>query len=137
MQAKEEKGRVIARLMDGEDLFCSMAKLVEDFKIKSAIIVSGIGMLREFELNFFKDGKYLPAFRKEAMELVAMHGSIAEDGSLHIHCAVAGEDHTVMGGHLTKAKAAVLTELVILKLDKVRIGREHNPKTGLRETTVS
>lgn len=127
---------IVCKLDDGEDLFASIERLIDDFNVSSGIIVTNIGMLRDVEINFFRDGRYEAKALKGPMELVAMHGSIAVDGSIHIHCALADEDHAVHGGHLTKATVAVLNEIVIRRLDHITLGREYNERSGLKETTV-
>ena len=89
MKAREEGGLIFAKLDDGEDLLGCIEKLCSEFNVSSGIILSNIGMLRDFELNFYSPDGYQPKLYSEPMELVAMHGSIAADGSIHIHCAVA------------------------------------------------
>ncbi|MCG2827121.1 MAG: DUF296 domain-containing protein, partial [Thermoplasmatales archaeon] len=67
-------------------------------------------------------------------ELVSMHGSIAE--TFHIHCTLADEKQRVYGGHLFKGIVSVVNELMILKLNKIRLKREKDKKTGLKTLEI-
>ena len=126
---------IVAKLDHGEDLFGSIEKLIEEHGLESALVLSGIGMLSDFTLGYFNQKEYEWKHIEEPMELVSLHGSIA-GGSIHLHCAVVGPDHMVRGGHLKEARVCVLNELVIRRLDRIKLGRGHNPRSGLAEMTV-
>ena len=57
MKSGLENNIIFAKLDDGEDLFGCIQQLVQEHGITSGIILSNIGMLKDFELNFFKDGR--------------------------------------------------------------------------------
>jgi len=134
MQFKTESNIVIVRLDDGEDFFESMEKVVKSCEIESGMILSGIGQLKNFELGYFNGGKYVKKTFEKPMELVSMHGSIAE--TFHIHCTLADEKQRVYGGHLFKGIVSVVNELMILKLNKIRLKREKDKKTGLKTLEI-
>ena len=138
MQSSEENNRIIAKLDDGQNLFSALGKIMMKHGAESAVILSGIGMLRDFELGYYDGGKYITKLFNEPMELLSMHGSIAasEESSIHIHVALADEGHNVIGGHLMKAKVCVLNEIVLQKLDRIELGRRLNEKSGLYELDI-
>jgi len=134
MQFKTESNIVIAKLNDGEDFFKSMEKIVKKCNIKSGIVLAGIGQLKNFELGYFDGKKYVKKTFKKPMELVSMQGSIAE--TFHIHCALADEKQNVYGGHLFNGVVGVVNEIVILKLNKIKLKREKDKKTGLKTLKI-
>jgi len=136
MQYAEDDDLIIAKLDDGEDLFKSIQAIVDGCEIDQALVLSGIGMLKDFTVGYFNGQEYEWKHYHDAHELVAMHGSIA-GGVIHLHCAVVSHDHHVKGGHLKLAKVCVLNELVLRKMKTVKLGREKNQKSGLAELTVS
>lgn len=133
MQTGIEGSFVVVKLDDGEDLFESIRQVIEERNIESGIVLTGIGMLRDFEVGYFDGDKYITESYEEAHELVALHGSLTEKGDIHLHCALAGRDHRIIGGHLVKGTVAVLNEITLLKFPSLRFSREINPKSGLKE----
>ncbi len=129
---------IVLKLDDGEELFECLEKAIAEYDIRSGMIVSGIGMLADFEIGFFKDGDYDWVVHEQPHELVAMHGSIStkDETMIHIHVGVAGPDHGLLGGHLKRARVCVLNEILILKLDGVEFSRVLNPKSGLKELQI-
>jgi len=129
---------IMAKLEDGEDLLASLQLVVKEHRIDSGTVLWGIGMLRDFEVGYF-DGK---AYHRKTFgaphELLALHGSIAAraDPVFHLHVAGGTESHGVVGGHLFKATVNVLSEVCIARFDRIRLGRELNPRSGLRELVV-
>ena len=140
--SKEVGNHVVIKLDNGEDLFDSLRIAAEKHSIESGIVLSGLGMLQDFETSFFdiEAKEYQTHAVKEAYELVSMKGSLAiaenEEFMPHLHVALGGKDHKLMGGHLKKAKVAILNEITILKLPKGTLSRKMNPGSGLFEMTV-
>ncbi|MEM4256366.1 MAG: DUF296 domain-containing protein, partial [Thermoplasmata archaeon] len=128
------EGSVIFVKMDkNEDLFSSFEKLIEIYNIRGGTIISGIGMLKEFEIGYFNGKEYEKKFVEKNHELVALHGSIsAEEPRLHIHVGLAGPDHNIIGGHLFSAKVDPLLEITILT-SSFPMKRVYNEKTNLKE----
>jgi predicted DNA-binding protein with PD1-like motif len=52
---------------------------------------------------------------------------------LHLHVSLGRPDHTAIGGHLFRAKTAVVNEIQIERFDAIHSNRRLNEKTGLRE----
>lgn len=122
MESSEEKGIVIARLDEGEDLFSSIELLTEKHGLRSAFIIFGIGMLEEVTLGFFDGEKYRKRKLEGCYELVSMHGTIA-DKTIHIHVVLGDESYETKSGHLLRAKVKVQNELVIQRLNQVKLSR--------------
>jgi predicted DNA-binding protein with PD1-like motif len=138
MQSAKEGNHIIIKLDDGEDLFKAMTEAINKHEIESGLILSGIGMLGDFEIGFYNGNEYIKERFADPMELLSMHGSIAkEEGSrIHIHVGLANNEHKVFGGHLFSAKVCMLNEIVLLKLDEITLKRELNEKSGLLELRV-
>ena len=138
MKSAADANLIMAKLEDGEDLLASLQRVVKEHRIESGTVLWGIGMLRDFEVGYF-DGK---AYHRKTFgaphELLALHGSIAAraDPVFHLHVAGGNESHGVVGGHLFKATVNVLSEVCIARFERVRLGRELNPRSGLRELVV-
>lgn len=129
-----ENNNIFAKIEKEEEVFASIEKLVEIYSIKGAIIVSGIGMLKDFEIGYFNGSEYIKEKYEKNHELVSFHGSIAvTDPKLHIHVALAGPDYSVIGGHLFTGIVDPLLELYIVKTEKIVFKREYNNKSGLKE----
>lgn len=138
MRTSIEGEIVLAKLEDGEDLFPSLLALAEETGIASGMVLWGIGMLRDVELGYFNGKSYERATYAEPRELLALHGSIAQDAEnpLHLHVGLAGRDHVAVGGHLFRARVAVLNEVAVRRLSAIRLGRALNPASGLRELVL-
>lgn len=138
MQSAVEGNLVMVKLSDGEEVFASLDEVCRARGIESGAIHWGIGMLQDFEIGFFAPSGYERKPFRERHELIAFHGSIAmrSDPKFHIHVAVAGEDHAVVGGHLFRAKACVVNEICLEKFGTIRLSRRLNPKTTLNELYI-
>lgn len=138
MESGSEGSAIVLKLSDGEDLVESLKKCVTDKGIKAAMVLSGIGMLREFELGYFDGKGYRNQFYADPWELVGLHGSITTEGGIivHIHAAVAGKDHRLVGGHVQKAKVNVVNEIILLRLDSLKLARKPDPASGLNLLSV-
>ena len=135
MQAKETgDGFIILKLDDGEDLMECLRKAMKDFGIGSAFVTMGIGMLKHAEIGYFSGKGYEKKILEEPHEMISLQGSISTMGEtvIHLHAGLANRNHQIFGGHLFSAKACVLNEILIKKVD-VRLGRKPNPETGLKE----
>jgi predicted DNA-binding protein with PD1-like motif len=138
MHSTEEKGLVIAKLEDGEDLFGAIEKLVGRHSIRSALVLSGIGQLRDYTLGYYTGDEYLRRTFEEPAELLALQGSVTTEREVvaHVHAVLGDAESNTLGGHLFSATVATLNELVIRKLETVRLGRVLNPETGLKELVI-
>ena len=140
MQVVEDGGTVVIRLHEGEDLFPTLRAALEEVGLEHGVILTGVGMLKDFELGWF-DHSTMGYNKREFStphELVAMSGTVAVAEGMepsvmpHVHVAMAGPDLALVGGHLWKATVTVLNEISIRRVDAAMV-RRHNPATGLME----
>ena len=139
MQWEEENNVLVVKLDDGENLLQALNSVIEKNGIKSALILSGIGMLRDLEIGYYNGQNYIHETFVDPMELLSMHGSIAkgDESKIHIHVSLASSEHKVFGGHLNKATVCVLNEIVLLRLNEITLTRKLNNKSGLLELDIS
>lgn len=127
----------VVRLQDGEDLVEALRTLAID----SALILTGIGMIREAELGYWNGAEYENHAHPAPAELISMQGNLARDESgaqiVHAHVALSGQDGTVRGGHLIAAIVHNTVELTLLPLEGITLKRKLEPNglAGLFPTT--
>lgn len=135
METRQEGNAVLVKLSDGEDLFPSVEGAAQRHEIESGTVLWGIGMVKDFEIGFFGPNGYVKTEFQDRHELLALHGSIAmrAEPKLHMHVTVGQPDHKAIGGHLFRARTAVVNEIQIARFDTIRFDRRFNEKTGMRE----
>lgn len=135
MQAVSEGTRWMLRLDQGQDLFATLGDFARQHRIQAAVVVSGIGMLRNATVGYWNGSEYVRHELPEPHELVGLHGSIAEaDGpSVHLHAALAAPDHQIVGGHLMRGTVWVLNELFLETFPGRVWGRPMDETLGLRK----
>ena len=135
METRQDGNTILLKLSDGEDLVPSIEAAARKHNVDSGAVLWGIGMIQDFEIGFFGPNGYQKSAFRERHELLALHGSIAMRGDpkLHLHVAAGRPDHAVIGGHLFRAKTAVVNEIHIARFDAITLNRRLNEKTGLRE----
>ncbi|UCF09502.1 MAG: DUF296 domain-containing protein [Candidatus Bipolaricaulota bacterium] len=128
-------GHWVVRLVDGEDLAASLAAL----PIEAAILVAGVGMLRDVRLAYWNGEEYETFGVDGAVELVSAQGNIAraEDRRVaHCHLCVARRGGTTAGGHLVDATAHNTVELYLRETEGISLRRAPEP-SGLLGLTPS
>jgi uncharacterized protein len=128
------------RLDDGEDVFGELVEFSRRHAVRAAAIVSGIGMLKAATIGYWDGKAYVPHSIEAAHELVALHGSIAEvDGapSVHLHVALAGPAHALVGGHLLRGTVGILNEILIETFPGHQFGRPLDESFGLRRLDLA
>jgi len=134
MQYTKKGNILVVRLFPEEDVLESIKVALRKSGLKNAVIVSGIGMLRDIELRVFVGkGKYKSKVFKKDWELVSFSGNIVEaeeDYILHIHTAIADHSYKCFAGHFGGGRVAVTLELVIMSLP-VKMVRRLEPDTRL------
>jgi len=125
---------VLLRLDHGEDILESVKQAVKDEK-STMLVMTGLGMVHDFEIGYFDRGTYLKKRIEEPCELLAMQGSIASSGEprIHIHVTVADTEHRAFGGHLIGGKAWMSNEIGLLRLEGHASERKFDPdkKVGI------
>lgn len=119
MQSQERKNLIIGRLFPGEDVGDELKNICQRYRVKTAVIVSGLGQLGRFSLGFFKEkGNYLPQRFSEPHELLSLNGIISKDDNgyeFHLHATLGNAQKAVVGGHFIEGRVSVTAEIVLLK----------------------
>lgn len=121
-------------LDDGEDVFSSIRELCSGKGIDSALILSGIGMLRDVTIGFWNGTSYQTEKYPGPLELVSMSGSLAKldsELSVHLHVSLAGEDHKGLAGHLVGGTVNNINELSIAPFPVSSFSRKYSEMTKL------
>lgn len=123
----------VVRLQDGEDLVGTLRSLESD----SALILMGIGMVRDAELGYWNGKEYEVRGYPAPTELLSLQGNLALDDAsqriVHAHLSLSGQDGSVCGGHLVRATVHNTVEIGLLPLEEVVMERrlESNGLVGL------
>ena len=135
MQSKTSGDLIFIRLFPGEDFYPSLGEVCRKYRVKTAVVLSGLGQLKQFELGYFKDkGDYTPQEFVNPHELLSLSGIVSrqeDDYNFHLHVALSDEAKRVVGGHLIKGTVAVTNEIVLLKTD-LDVKRREEASTGLQ-----
>jgi hypothetical protein len=126
IEARDAKEWVV-RLQDGEDVVESLRNLPVD----SALILTGIGMVRETTLGYWNGESYEEHPSLDPAELVSLQGNLAMDESgnrvVHAHALVSARDGTVVAGHVIRAIVHNTLELALSPLDGIVLERRPEP----------
>lgn len=137
MQVRREGNHIFAKLEKGEDVLESLSSIAEEQKVKNGEVLWAVGMIKDLQVGYFNGQEYEKETFSSNLEVVSLHGSIAEnDPRFHIHSSCAGRDHGVVGGHLFGGKADPLLEVSIRVFEKIRAERKINPSSGLKEISL-
>ena len=125
MQIATRGNTTILRLDHGEDVLESILKGVDDSN-STMMLTAGLGMISDFEIGYFDNGRYITKSFAEAHELLSMQGSVATEGDpkLHVHVAVANKSHEAFGGHLLRGKVWMSNEICLLKIEGLGSSRQ-------------
>lgn len=121
---------IIIGFHPGELLLESINKVLDEYKIRNGIILTGYGTLKSCHLHYVQDTKFPPTdiiyALEKPLELISMDGIIA-DGSPHIHISVACGKDEIYGGHLeNNSEVLYLAEMSILKLSDIKLIRQYD-----------
>ncbi len=140
MQTKEKKNVIFVRLFPDEDINEQLKKACEVHDVKTAVVISGIGQLKNVHLGYFKGkGDYAPETFEGPFELLSLNGNICrQDGEyiLHLHAVLGNERKSTIGGHLISSTVEITNEIVLLKTN-LGFKRELDEKTGLKAMTLA
>ena len=135
MQSKEKDNFIFIRLFPNESIIDELEKACKKHDVKTAIVISGIGQLKNFKLGYFKKkNDYIPEGFKKPYELLSLSGNITKEGTdynIHMHAVLGNENKNTVGGHLLKGLVEVTNEIVLIKTD-FDIKRKIEEKTGLK-----
>jgi predicted DNA-binding protein with PD1-like motif len=135
VKKSKEGDLLVVRLADGEDLEKSLKQALEEEKVASGIVVSGLGMIRNAGLSFYVGkGRYETVPVQDPVELCGLSGNVSRaDGEtvLHLHAVVARRGGAAMAGHLSGAEVNVTAEIAVLATPQ-KLMRTVDPETGLK-----
>ena len=120
---------MVVRMADGEDLIARLTGL----PIESAIVVCGIGMMREIELGYWNGERYEKHRFELPVELVSLQGTIARFGDervAHVHACVAQRNGSTLGGHLFAGTVHNTAEIALSVPRRIVLERK-TEETGL------
>ncbi len=136
MEYRREGNILMVKLDHGTDIFDALSDLFKD--TQGAMVVSGIGMLKDFQLGYYdsESGEYQWKEYHDCMELLSLCGSAAKDGSIHLHAVVSGQDHAAIGGHLKGGMIHNVVELTAIVPEKIRLQRKLDERTGTKLLSI-
>ncbi len=123
---------IVARMENGEDVLECLQELSIKHDIRNGVILSGYGTLGHAAFFGLKSTEYPPpdfykTRKEEGYELLNFTGVIA-DYQVHAHMTISTEEKAI-GGHLEKGcKVLTLAEVVIMKLEGIKLKRMVDPK---------
>ncbi|MFP4000561.1 MAG: PPC domain-containing DNA-binding protein [Thermoplasmata archaeon] len=138
MEYGQEGKIIVAKLDDGSDFFESLKEIMSEIDQDCGVLVTGIGMLRNFKLGYYnmESGEYEFEKYEKPMELVSVNGSITEDVSIHMHAELADEDHQVIGGHLKEAEVCNVNEITMIVFDELKMTKKYDKELDTDLLTV-
>ncbi len=135
MQSRKKADLIIIRLFPDENIHEKLEEACRKHDIKTAVVLSGIGQLKQFKLGYFRQkGDYVPGYFEKAHELISLAGNICENKGkyeFHLHASLGNEKKEVIGGHLIEGIVEVTNEISLLAVD-MSIERKTEEKTGLK-----
>jgi hypothetical protein len=138
MQIAKTDSYLMMKLEHGEDVIGSVQEAVKEER-STLLLVTGLGMISDFELGYFDRGNYLRKSFDEPHELLALQGSVATEGDprIHIHATVADTEHRAFGGHLMKGKAWMSNEIGMVRMEGVTSRRTFDPEKKVSVLHIS
>jgi len=125
---------IMLRLDHGEEILDAVKDAIKEER-STLLVVTGLGMISDFEIGFFDNGNYLKKSYVEPHELLALQGSISTEGEprIHLHATVANKAHEAFGGHLMRGKAWMSNEIGLIRLERLISVRAVDPakKVGI------
>lgn len=134
MHARRSGGDWFVQFEPGVQLHEAYRAFAREQGIRAAVVVAGIGMVRDPELGFYDGQQYHKKRLQGAFELVSTQGNLALlDGQpfTHLHVSVAGRDHLSHAGHLFEGAVHIAHEGCVRVLEGVELRRERDPATQL------
>lgn len=113
-------------LEDGENLHQCIATACQGVNLDSAVIMSGLGMVKSVTFGWYTGTEYLPKVYDDVMELVTLSGDVSfrQDGIYpHLHGMFSTPDHNTIGGHLMEAIAFRNMEIFLKPVYSIHFNR--------------
>lgn len=140
METLQENTLIFIRLLPDEDIIENIQKACEKYQVQTAIVISGIGQLKNIKLGYFKEKEdYAPQTFEKPHELLNLSGTIIKQDDTylsHLHVSLGNEQKQVIGGHLLGGKINITCEIAILH-STAKVTRKISEKTGLKELRLT
>jgi len=126
---------VALRLDRGDDVLDSISQACQQLGMHTAVVISGIGTLDQARLHHITGTEYPPQdaiVRYEGpIELLSIDGLIA-DHTPHLHTSISIKETTYMGHLEPGCRVLYLAEIVIARVEDLRLCRKEDLNTGIR-----
>ena len=136
---------IISRIKTGSDLFLSLQKIVDKSGIRSAVILSGVGLLRKAKIRNCKtlpedfpitdSNRSFNSF-EAPLEILGLSGNVSISGEsiiVHAHLNLSYVDEEkirVIGGHLIEGcKVFGFAEVFLLELPGIEMVINYDEET--------
>ena len=108
---------LVVRMDRGEEILEQLKALAEKEHIALAS-VEALGAVNDFTVGVYNtaEKKYYSNHFEGAYEIVSLTGTVSSmDGQvyLHLHTTLAGQDHTVHGGHVIEMRVGLTCEMFV------------------------
>ncbi|HEY8965494.1 MAG TPA: PPC domain-containing DNA-binding protein [Candidatus Methylacidiphilales bacterium] len=118
----------------GDEVASGLAEFAENQKLHSSHF-AGIGAFADAKLAWFDRERkaYRVIAVPEPTEVVSLLGNVAHEKGkpiVHVHCALARKDGSMVGGHLLEARVFPTLEIHLTE-EPVLVEKVHDPETGL------
>jgi len=140
MRTKDKQNLIFIRLFKNENVNYKIKEACKLHNIKTAVVLSGIGQLKNVKLGYFKKKEdYTPDLFKSPYELLSLTGNICRDKDdylLHLHAILGDEKKNTVGGHFIEGQVSITCEIVLLKSD-IDVKRKLDIETGLKSMVLN
>lgn len=124
---------LFCRIDRGEDLLKSIRKAIEDTKLDTGIVISGVGSLLKARIHMVASNDFPPRDDfldfEGPLEIVSLQGIIA-NGEPHLHISIVNRDFKSFSGHLEDGCLILsICEVAILKVEDPKVIRTVFPGT--------
>ena len=135
MKSNEMNNIIFIRLFQDEDVNEQINEACRLHDVKTAVVLSGIGQLKQVKLGYFKEkGDYTSETFNKPLEILSLSGNICKQNNnyiLHLHAVLGDKKKNTIGGHFMEGKISITGEIVLLKTS-INVYRKLNNKTGLQ-----
>ena len=135
MKSREDKNIIIIQFFPDEEVINKLKEACIKHDIKTAVIISGIGQLKNAKIGYFKSiGNYTLEKFDKPLEILSLTGNICkQEGEhiLHLHAVLGNEEKNAIGGHFFEGIISYTGEVMLLKTD-LDFQRKTDRDTGLQ-----
>lgn len=125
---------VALRLGPGADVRGDLESIVRERGLGAAGVVSAVGSVEPAVLRMAAASQ--PTLLPGKHEIISLVGTLGRGGA-HLHCGLAGEDGSLVGGHVVAGCRVYTTlEVILAVLPELAFDREVDSATGWPELVV-